>query len=96
MRSSLSACADCFQIIERAEMNLRLDAMVIQQGRLADRNTKMSKEEMVALIRYGADEIFRTKDSTITDEDIDLILSKGAERTEQLAVIVMLFDGFPV
>ena len=75
-------------------MKLRLDAMVIQQRRLADRNTKMSKEEMVALIRYGADEIFRTKDSTITDEDIDLILSKGAERTEQLAVCLILLNVF--
>lgn len=46
-------------MIERAELKLRLDAMVIQQGRLADRSTKMSKGELVALIRYGADEVFR-------------------------------------
>ncbi|SPR01727.1 unnamed protein product (mitochondrion) [Plasmodiophora brassicae] len=80
------------KVIERAELKLRLDAMVIQQGRLADRSTKMSKGELVALIRYGADEVFRSKDSTITDEDIDIILSKGAERTEQLAAKMGEFE----
>lgn len=36
------------------------------------------------MIRFGADEIFKSGDSTITDEDIDLIISRGAQRTEEL------------
>jgi len=36
------------------------------------------------MIRFGADEIFKSRDSTITDEDIDLIISRGAQRTEEL------------
>ena len=71
------------KVIERAELKLRLDALVIQQGRLASSTNKISKDEMLSMIRYGADEIFRSKDSTVTDEDIDLILSQAAERTAE-------------
>ncbi len=34
-------------------------------------------------IRFGAERIFQSKESTITDEDIDMILSKGKARTEE-------------
>lgn len=34
-------------ILERAEKKLRLDAMVIQQGRLAPQQQKLTKEDMV-------------------------------------------------
>lgn len=44
----------------------------------------LGKEELLGMIRFGADQIFKTKDSTITDEDIDLIISKGAAKTELL------------
>ena len=39
----------------------------------------MSKDELLETLRFGADKIFRTKDSAITDDDddIDLILEKG-------------------
>ncbi len=97
------------KIIERAEAKLHLDAMVIQQGRLVEKDrckgsqtctyhslfkllfkllplvfTALGREELLSMIRFGADQIFKTKGSTITDEDIDLIISKGAERTEEL------------
>jgi SWI/SNF-related matrix-associated actin-dependent regulator of chromatin subfamily A member 5 len=44
----------------------------------------LGKEELLGMIRFGADQIFKSKDSTVTDEDIDLIISRGAEKTEQL------------
>ena len=72
------------KIIERAELKLRLDAVVVQQGRLPDQKRALSKEEMSNMVQYGANEIFRAKGSMITDEDIDLILSKGEERTAKL------------
>ena len=34
------------RIIERAEMKLRLDKMVIQQGRLTDGQNKLQKDEV--------------------------------------------------
>jgi SWI/SNF-related matrix-associated actin-dependent regulator of chromatin subfamily A member 5 len=42
----------------------------------------LSPGEMLAMIKFGADEIFSSKDSTITDEDIDLIIAKNKERSE--------------
>jgi hypothetical protein len=36
------------------------------------------------MIKFGADAIFSSKDSTITDEDIDAIIAKGEERTEAM------------
>ncbi|XP_050039578.1 SWI/SNF-related matrix-associated actin-dependent regulator of chromatin subfamily A member 5 [Dermacentor andersoni] len=72
------------RIVERAEVKLRLDTVVIQQGRLVDAQAKIGKEEMLGMIRHGADHIFASKDSEITDEDIDAILEKGERKTEEL------------
>ncbi|KAG9509927.1 putative global transcription activator SNF2L1, partial [Fragariocoptes setiger] len=70
------------RIVERAEMKLRLDNVVIQQGRLADATgNKLAKEEMLGMIRHGADHIFASKDSEITDDDIDAILERGEQKT---------------
>ncbi|XP_057313137.1 SWI/SNF-related matrix-associated actin-dependent regulator of chromatin subfamily A member 5-like [Hydractinia symbiolongicarpus] len=72
------------RIIERAEMKLRLDRVVIQQGRLVDSTNKINKDEMLNMIRHGADKVFAGKDSTITNEDIDAILERGQKKTEEL------------
>lgn len=72
------------KIVERAQQKLKLDAMVVQQGRLKDKD-KVSKEEIMAAVRFGADTIFRSEESTITDEDIDVILARGAAKTKELA-----------
>ena len=72
------------RIVERAEIKLRLDTVVIQQGRLIDSaGNKLGKDEMLGMIRHGADHIFASKESEITDEDIDIILERGEKRTEQ-------------
>ncbi|KAI1289743.1 SWI/SNF-related matrix-associated actin-dependent regulator of chromatin subfamily A member 5 [Halotydeus destructor] len=73
------------RIVERAEVKLRLDAVVIQQGRLQDAAAnKLGKDEMLGMIRHGAEQIFASKDSDITDEDIDAILRKGEDKTEEM------------
>ena len=73
------------RIVERAEVKLRLDTVVIQQGRLVDSaGNKLGKDEMLGMIRHGADHIFASKDSEITEEDIDAILEKGERKTEKL------------
>ncbi|KAF7839267.1 putative chromatin-remodeling factor family [Senna tora] len=60
------------KVIERAYKKLALDALVIQQGRLAEQKN------------FGAEMVFGSKDSTITDEDIDRIIAKGEETTVEL------------
>ncbi|KAI8008284.1 Phospholipid-transporting ATPase 2 [Camellia lanceoleosa] len=104
--------------IERAYKKLALDALVIQQGRLAEQKTvnkdellqmekataeldakmkkfaedaikfkmddTVNKDELLQMVRFGAEMVFSSKDSTITDEDIDLIIAKGEEATVEL------------
>ncbi|XP_023725434.1 chromatin-remodeling complex ATPase chain Iswi [Cryptotermes secundus] len=73
------------KIVERAEVKLRLDKLVIQQGRLVDnKQNQLNKDEMLNMIRYGANQVFASKDSAITDEDIDTILMKGEAKTEEM------------
>lgn len=71
------------KIVERAQQKLKLDAMVVQQGRLKEQD-KVSKDELMAAVRFGADSVFRSEESTITEEDIDVILEKGAAKTKEL------------
>nr|CAD7445550.1 unnamed protein product [Timema bartmani] len=73
------------KIVERAEVKLRLDKLVIQQGRLVDsKQNQLNKDEMLNMIRHGANHVFASKDSEITEEDIDTILEKGEAKTEEL------------
>ncbi|KAI9122768.1 hypothetical protein K1719_005657 [Acacia pycnantha] len=71
------------KVIERAYKKLALDALVIQQGRLAEQKT-VNKDELLNMVRFGAEMVFSSKDSTITDEDIDRIIAKGEEATAEL------------
>ncbi|KAK6930119.1 SNF2, N-terminal [Dillenia turbinata] len=71
------------KVIERAYKKLALDALVIQQGRLAEQKT-VNKDELLQMVRFGAEMVFSSKDSTITDEDIDRIIAKGEEATAEL------------
>lgn len=57
------------KVVERAQQKLKLDAMVVQQGRLNDKD-KLSRDELLDAIRFGADKIFKSKDSSITDDDV--------------------------
>ena len=72
------------KVVERAQQKLKLDAMVVQQGRLQENDKKMSKTDLLDTLRFGADKIFKSKDSSITDDDIDTILDQGKKRTEEM------------
>ncbi|KAG6493517.1 hypothetical protein ZIOFF_048508 [Zingiber officinale] len=78
------------KVIERAYKKLALDALVIQQGRLAEQKT-VNKDELLQMVRFGAEMVFSSKDSTITDEDIDRIIAKGEEATAELDVKMKKF-----
>ncbi|KAL2635064.1 hypothetical protein R1flu_006543 [Riccia fluitans] len=71
------------KVIERAYKKLALDALVIQQGRLAEQKA-VNKDELLQMVRFGAEKVFSSRDSTITDEDIDRIIAKGEEATAEL------------
>ncbi|KAJ1450783.1 SNF2 family N-terminal domain-containing protein [Pelagophyceae sp. CCMP2097] len=75
------------KIVERAQKKLKLDAMVVQQGRLSASGGAggPSKDEMLEAVKFGASAIFRTDDDAApTDEDIDAIINRGAEKTKEL------------
>jgi SWI/SNF-related matrix-associated actin-dependent regulator of chromatin subfamily A member 5 len=88
------------KIVERALKKLYLDALVIQQGRCQSQSSsKLGSKDIGSMIRFGADEIFRSKDTTVTDEDIDEILKKGSDRTSQMKISLekeskLRFDQF--
>jgi len=55
--------------------------VLFYEGRLVDQNTnKLGKDEMLNIIRHGADQVFASKDSAISDEDIDALLVKGEKK----------------
>ncbi|XP_017205223.1 probable global transcription activator SNF2L1 isoform X3 [Oryctolagus cuniculus] len=73
------------RIVERAEIKLRLDSIVIQQGRLIDQQSnKLAKDEMLQMIRHGATHVFASKESELTDEDITTILERGERKTAEM------------
>jgi len=61
---------------------LHLDALVIQQGRLAEKEKNMSKDELMSAIRYGADDVFKDDGGEDEEIDIDAILAKAEEKTK--------------
>jgi len=71
------------KIIEKAEVKLKLDRMVIQQGKLAEQKSNLNKDEMLSMIRHGASQIFSRKDGEITDMDIDKLLERGEQKTAE-------------
>lgn len=61
------------KVVERAQQKLKLDAMVVQQGRLKEKD-KLSGDELLDAVRFGADKIFKSKDSSITDDDVSMLI----------------------
>lgn len=80
------------KVLERAAQKLRLDQLVIQQGR-AQQQAKgaASKDDLLGMIQHGAASMFGqeenkaiSSESQISEDDIDAILRKGEERTAEL------------
>ena len=71
------------KIVERAEIKLRLDRMVIQQGKLAEQKANLNKDEMLNMIRHGANHVFASKDGELEDSDIDKLLEIGEKKTQE-------------
>jgi SWI/SNF-related matrix-associated actin-dependent regulator of chromatin subfamily A member 5 len=79
------------KVLERAAQKLRLDQLVIQQGR-AQQQAKQaaSKDELLGMIQHGAENIFEQKEGmgafgTKSDSaDFDEIMRRGEERTKEM------------
>jgi len=69
------------KIVERAGVKLRLDRMVIQQGRLAEQKQNLGKDEMLNIIKHGAKKIFASKEDEDVDFDIDALLERGEKKS---------------
>lgn len=82
------------KVLQRAAQKLRLDQLVIQQGRAQiAAKAAANKDELLSMIQHGAEKVFSTKGPTdelagkgndINDDDIDAILAQGENRTKEL------------
>ena len=82
------------KVLERAAQKLRLDQLVIQQGR-AQQQAKQaaSKDELLGMIQHGAESIFDSNQGVgafgskgdINENDLDELLRKGEERTKEMS-----------
>ncbi|KAM5352220.1 hypothetical protein ACJ41O_004943 [Fusarium nematophilum] len=82
------------KVLQRAAQKLRLDQLVIQQGRAQiAAKAAANKDELLSMIQHGAEKVFQSKGPTgnmaskgteIGDDDIDEILSRGENRTKEL------------
>ncbi|KAF2110644.1 SNF2 family N-terminal domain-containing protein [Lophiotrema nucula] len=80
------------KVLERAAQKLRLDQLVIQQGRSQQpAKNAASKDELLTMIQHGAEKVFQSQGplgsashGEVTDDDIDAIFARGEERTKEL------------
>jgi len=82
------------KVLERAAQKLRLDQLVIQQGRAqVAAKAAANKDELLSMIQHGAEKVFQSKGGfgaladkgkNLDDDDIDRILSAGEDRTKEL------------
>jgi SWI/SNF-related matrix-associated actin-dependent regulator of chromatin subfamily A member 5 len=82
------------KVLERAAQKLRLDQLVIQQGRAQiAAKAAANKDELLTMIQHGAEKVFQAKGGTgaiaekgtdLNDDDIDEILKHGEKRTAEL------------
>lgn len=80
------------KVLQRAAQKLRLDQVVIQQGRAQQQaKNAASKNELLSMIQHGAANVFGNTGATATssgtevsEDDFESILKKGEERTAEL------------
>lgn len=82
------------KVLERAAQKLRLDQLVIQQGRAQTAaKAAANKDDLLNMIQHGAEKVFASKGplgalaekgGELNDDDIDEILKHGEKRTAEL------------
>jgi SWI/SNF-related matrix-associated actin-dependent regulator of chromatin subfamily A member 5 len=71
------------RVLRTAMAKLRLDTLVIQQGRLSQQKKNLEKNELLDMIRYGAEKFFRPKED-MAEEDLEKILQRGSDKTAEM------------
>lgn len=71
------------KIVERAEVKLRLDKLVIQNGKGVVENNQLTKNEVQRIVNFGVNYILSSDQSDITDENIDQILDRAEKKTAE-------------
>ena len=56
-----------------------------------DNQNKLSKDDMLNMIRHGANHVFASKESEITDDDIDEILRQGEQKVCFCLQIILIY-----
>ncbi|KAI9632312.1 SNF2 family N-terminal domain-containing protein [Dioszegia hungarica] len=73
------------RILERATQKLKLDQLVIQEGRAQTAaKAAQNKDELLDMIQHGADKIINASNNMLIDEDIDEIIRRGEDKTAEL------------
>lgn len=80
------------KVLERAAQKLRLDQLVIQQGRAQQQvKNAASKDELLGMIQHGAADVFSGEGTAelaankdLSEDGFDSILRRGEERTAEL------------
>ncbi|KAL5118908.1 chromatin remodeling complex Adenosinetriphosphatase [Pleosporales sp. CAS-2024a] len=80
------------KVLERAAQKLRLDQLVIQQGRSQQpAKNAASKDELLTMIQHGAEKVFNSKGpigpatgNQGDDDDFDAIMQRGEQMTKKL------------
>ncbi|KAF9651344.1 hypothetical protein BDM02DRAFT_3091354 [Thelephora ganbajun] len=72
------------RMLERAAQKLRLDQLVIQQGR-QQMSKAADKDELLEMITHGAENIVNSNEDLMINDDIDAIIQRGEQRTVELS-----------
>ena len=76
------------KVLERAAQKLRLDQLVIQQGRSQQAaKAAASKDELLNMIQHGAETLFQNPAGNLGmagEDDFEAVLAAGEERTAKL------------
>lgn len=73
------------KVLERAAQKLRLDQLVIQQGRAQQQaKAAASKDDLLNMIQHGAEKVFESKGAVGALDDLDEVLRRGEARTAEL------------
>jgi SWI/SNF-related matrix-associated actin-dependent regulator of chromatin subfamily A member 5 len=69
-------------VVKKAQKKMMLDQLVIQQGKLVEKTQALSKEEILGMVKKGAQELLLSGEKKSDDElDIDHILATSIDRT---------------
>lgn len=75
------------KVLERATQKLRLDQLVIQQGRTSGESKAPNQGDLLNMIQFGAQDVFSKTETNNDKDDFDLeaLLQKSEEKTSKLS-----------